>query len=53
MRSMAAVVGRETRAFFNLGNFTDNGRNLGCMRIVRAVGAQLPNPDTQEVLASY
>lgn len=27
MRSMAAVVGRETRAFFNLGNFTDNGRN--------------------------
>jgi len=24
---MAAVVGRETRAFFNLGNFTDNGRN--------------------------
>jgi len=27
MQEMAAVVGQETRAFFNLGNFTDNGRN--------------------------
>eukprot|EP00930_Biecheleria_cincta_P068790 TRINITY_DN56620_c0_g1_i1.p1 TRINITY_DN56620_c0_g1~~TRINITY_DN56620_c0_g1_i1.p1 ORF type:complete len:828 (-),score=123.36 TRINITY_DN56620_c0_g1_i1:71-2341(-) len=27
MRRMAVVVGRETRAFFNLGNFTDNGQN--------------------------
>lgn len=27
MRSMAGVVGRETRAFFNMGNFTDNGKN--------------------------
>ena len=26
MQEMAAVVGQETRAFFNLGNFTDNGR---------------------------
>ena len=29
MRSMAGVVGRETRAFFNMGNFTDNGKTLG------------------------
>ena len=28
MRSMAGVVGRETRAFFNMGNFTDNGKTL-------------------------
>ena len=27
MRSMASVVGREQRAGFTLGNFTDNGRN--------------------------
>jgi hypothetical protein len=26
---MAGVVGRETRAFFNMGNFTDNGKTLG------------------------
>ena len=28
MRSMAGVVGRETRAFFNMKNFTDNGKTL-------------------------
>lgn len=27
MQGMANVVGRETRAFFNMGNFTDNGMN--------------------------
>ena len=27
MRSMASVVGREQRAGYTLGNFTDNGRN--------------------------
>ena len=27
MRSMAAVIGRETRAGFNAGNWTDNGAN--------------------------
>lgn len=27
MQSMASVAGREQRAFFNLGNWTDNGQN--------------------------